>query len=219
MFWRLSEPIAAAVATALASGKSSARRTSSSILMSSVGVSDKVVALMRSTSRAMARCSGLSLGCAARNTRWSAVFNAASSGSTLPVSCACCCARRTVDSISTTRFSSRERDRLCISSSSWVRCRATSLNLASDTASLAAVSCASSWAALAIMRASIDWAPESALCRANCSCMLDSFCHSKPLVIKATTATAPTTSNSTVAPRFSALRKDGVATDNPASPG
>ena len=36
-----------------------------------------------------------------------------------------CCARRRLDSMSTTRFSSRERDRLCISSSSWLRAVAT----------------------------------------------------------------------------------------------
>jgi hypothetical protein len=33
---------------------------------------------------------------------------------------------RKADSMSTTRFSSRERDRLCINSSSWLRCKATS---------------------------------------------------------------------------------------------
>ena len=42
--------------------------------------------------------------------------------------------------MSTTRFSSRERDRLCINSSNWVRCSETSLKRASVTASLAAVS-------------------------------------------------------------------------------
>jgi hypothetical protein len=81
---------------------------------------------MRSMSRAIAARRRASRGCAARARRWSAVRSAASSGSALPVSCVCCCARRSADSMSTTRFSSRERDRLCISSSSWVRCRATS---------------------------------------------------------------------------------------------
>jgi hypothetical protein len=63
--------------------------------------------------------------------RWLALLRAATRGSRLPVSWACCCAMRMADSMSTTRFSSRERDRLCISSSSWLRCSATSPTRAS----------------------------------------------------------------------------------------
>ena len=133
----------------------------------------------------------LGIGVAVPSMRWSADFSAATSGSRLPVSWACCCASRMADSMSTTRFSSRERDRLCISSSSWVRCRDTSLSLASVSAWRAAVSrvCSMAWRAMA--RASTEAAPASALWRASCSCIPETFCQTKPLAASATVATAP----------------------------
>ena len=165
---RLAAVMAATGATALASTSSSASRTSSSSLTSKLGVSLTAADLMRSMSRTIARCNAVSLGCAARSTRWSADRSAASKGSTLPVSWACCWAKRIADSMSTTRFSSRERDRLCISSCSWVRCSEISLSRASNTATRAAVSRASSWAWRALARASCACSPVWALCRANC---------------------------------------------------
>ncbi len=154
---------------ALATGSSSAMRVSSSILIISTGTSVRLAALMRSRSLASARCKGFSRGCAARCRRWAAVVMAAIKGTALPVNWACCCASRKADSMSTTRFSSRERDRLCISSSSWARCKLTSLIRFSCKASRAVSSRALSCAALASVRASIDWAPESKLRRASSS--------------------------------------------------
>ena len=142
----------------------------------------------------MARCSGLRRGWAARVRRWSADFSAASKGSALPVSWACCWASRSADSTSTTRFSSRERDRLCISSSSWPRCRLTSLRRVSCSASRADSRRAPSWASRASMRASMDWALESVVRRASSCWMISSFCHSRPLVNKPATASAATPS-------------------------
>ena len=152
---------------------------------------------MRLMSRVIARCNCASRGCAARVTRWSALLSAATSGSTLPVNWACCCARRIADSMSTTRFSSRERDRLWIRSSSWVRCNATSLNLTSDSASRAAVSRVSSWAWRARVRASSACTPESALCRASCSRIADRRCHNSTLMSRASKASARVTHTST----------------------
>ena len=189
--------------TALASGNSSASRTSSSSLTSRAAVSDTVLALTRPTSRAIERCSGARRGCAARATRCSALLRAASSGSTLPVNWACCCASRIADSISTTRFSSRERDRLCINSSSWLRCSATSLRRASATAARAAVSRASSMACRATARASPDCAMLSALWRASCSCIAPKRCHR---ATAASITAAARTSASTAAAGVAAQR-------------
>ena len=122
--------------------------------------------------------------------RWSPALSAASSGSALPVTCACCSARRTADSMSTTRFSSRERDRLCISSSSCERCSATSATRVSVSASRAAVSRTASCAWRASVRASMDCASASALWRASCSCMPLTFCQSASAITSATTATS-----------------------------
>ena len=141
--------------TALAKGNSSASKTNSSSCNSSAGVSESGVFCTRAMSRAIARCSGARRGCAARPRRKSAIFSADTKGSMLPVSCACCCARRTAASISTTRFSSRERERLCISSSTCARCSETSVSLTSVTASLAAVSIAKSRAWWALVLASV----------------------------------------------------------------
>ena len=132
--------VAAACATALSTGRSSTWRTSSSSRPSRPAVSVTAARVSRSRSRPMALCRGARRGWAARSMRWLADFSAATSGSRLPVSWACCCASRMADSMSTTRFSSRERDRLCISSSSWLRCSATSLTRASATESRADVS-------------------------------------------------------------------------------
>jgi len=147
----------------------------------------------RSRSLSIARCTGARRGWAARSMRCWALLSAATRGSRLPVSCACCCASRTADSMSTTRFSSRERDRLCISSSSWLRCSATSLIRVSATDSLAAVSRTSSCACRAMVRASMASAPDSADWRASCSWMAPSFCHSMPLLSAAAAAMAPST--------------------------
>ena len=149
--------------TAFSNGKVSTKRTNSSNLKSKAGVSATAVALMRSMSRVKARSTGARRGWATLVSRCSAELSAANSGCTLPVSWACCCAKRIADSISTTKFSSRERDKLCISSSSWLRCRATSLSLASVTDRRAAVSRASSSACLDITRASTACVPVSAL--------------------------------------------------------
>ena len=157
--------------TALSKTKLSTARTNSSILMSNVGVSVTGVALICSISRTMARNKGANRGCATLVKRICDDCNAANSGCTLPVSCDCCCARRMADSISTTRFSSRERDKLCIKSSSCARCSATSLNLASVTAKRAAVSRANSSACLALTRASTAWVDTSEVCLANISWM------------------------------------------------
>ena len=110
-----------------------------------------------------ARCSGASRGCAARATRCSPALSAASSGCTLPVAWACSSARRTADSMSTTRFSSRERERLCISSSSWARCSVSSDTRVSSSARRAAASLTVSCAWRARARASVAWTVASAL--------------------------------------------------------
>ena len=154
--------VAAAWATAFSTGSSSTWRTRSSRRASRPAVSVTVARVRRSRSRPMARCTGARRGWAARSMRWLALLSAATRGSRLPVSCACCCARRMADSMSTTRFSSRERDRLCMSSSSWLRCSATSLTRASATDRRAAVSRTSSSAWRAMVRASMACAPESA---------------------------------------------------------
>ena len=156
-------------AMSLATGSSSTSRASSSSLSISAGTSVTLAFLTRSMSRATARCRALKRGCAARARRVSADLSAASRGSALPVSSACCCASRSSDSTSTTRFSSRERDRLCISSSSWLRCRLISPSRVSCNASRAASPRASSCASRAKVRASIAWAPESAWRRASSS--------------------------------------------------
>ena len=178
--------------TAYSVGRSSTSRTRSSSRESSAGVSVMAAALMRSMSRLTARCSGASRGWAARDIRWSAVLRALSSGSALPVRLACCCARRRDDSMSTTRFSSRERDRLCIRSSSCERCRATSLRRVSFTVRRAAVSRDSSWASRATVRASMAWVLVSVFCRASCCWMWSSFCHSRPPATRAATAISAT---------------------------
>ncbi|MCY1171530.1 hypothetical protein D9M73_116430 [compost metagenome] len=183
---------------ALAIGRSSTSRLNSSSLISRTGTSVRLAARTRSRSLAIARCRGFRRGWAARDRRRSADFSAATMGSTLPVSCACCWASRSPDSMSTTRFSSRERDRLCISSSSCVRCRLTSLMRVSWIASRAASSRVLSWAALARVRASIAWAPESVLRRASSSWILPSFCHNSPVANKpATTSAASSTAHLT----------------------
>ena len=145
-------------------------------------------------SRVIAVRTRASRGCAARERRWSAVRKAASSGSELPVSCVCCCARRSADSMSTTRFSSRVRERLCIRSSSCVRCSATSDRRASSTAWRATASRAMSWAWRASALASIAFAPVSALCRASCSWIVDRRCHSIRLDRRAALASSASTS-------------------------
>ena len=76
---------------------------------------------------------------------------------------------RKADSMSTTKVSSRERDRLCINSSSCVRCKATSEMRASMSETRAALSCTVSWACLAQVLASSACKPVSALWRASCS--------------------------------------------------
>ena len=178
--------------TAYSVGRSSTSRTRSSSRDSRAGVSVMAAALIRSMSRLTARCSGASRGWAAREIRWSAVLRALSSGSALPVRLACCCARRRDDSMSTTRFSSRERDRLCIRSSSCERCRATSLRRVSFTVRRAAVSRDSSWASRATVRASMAWVLVSVFCRASCCWMWSSFCHSRPPATRAATAISAT---------------------------
>ena len=140
---------------ALATGNSSTILVSSSILIISTGTSVRLAVFMRSRSLASARSNGLSRGWAARSKRSLADVMAAINGTALPVSWACCCASLSADSMSTTRFSSRERDRLCISSSSWVRCKLTSLMRFSWPASLAVSSRVASCAALASVRASM----------------------------------------------------------------
>ncbi|MNY23983.1 hypothetical protein D3C86_1576710 [compost metagenome] len=140
----------------------------------------------------MARCTGVSRGWAARSMRWAALRSVATSGSRLPVSCDCCCAMRIAVSMSTISVSSRVRDRLCTSSSSWLRCSVTSPTRASMTEMRAALSRATSCASRAMVRASIACVPESALWRASCSWMLLMRCHSMPLPTSATTATVPT---------------------------
>ena len=163
--------LATEVPTALSRAKLSTARTNSSILMSNVGVSVTGVALICSISRTMARNTGANRGCATLVKRNCEDCSAANSGCTLPVSCDCCWARRMADSMSTTRFSSRERDRLCIKSSSCARCKDTSLNLASVTAKRAAVSRANSSACLALTRASTAWVDTSEVCLARISWM------------------------------------------------
>ena len=138
----------------------------------------------------MARSTGASRGWATLDKRFCAACRATNRGCTLPVSSACCCAKPKADSISTTRFSSRERDRLCIRSSSWVRCNATSLKRASSKATLAAVSWVRSWAFLAMLLACMDSWPASALCLASISCMLLNFCQSCPPTKSASKAKA-----------------------------
>jgi hypothetical protein len=96
------------------------------------------------------------------------------------------------ESMSTTRFSSRDRDMLCMSSSNWVRCSDSSAMRASMTEVRAALSRARSWASRASVRASTDWEPDCADWRASCSWMLPSRCHSMPQAMSAATAMAPT---------------------------
>ena len=144
----------------------------------------------------MARNKGAKRGCATLVKRICDDCNAANSGWTLPVSCDCCWARRMADSISTTKFSSRERDRLCIKSSSCARCNDTSLNLASVTARRAAVSRASSSACLALTRASTAWVDTSEVCLASISWMpvsLNTVHTETKAPINASAATPPKT--------------------------
>ena len=82
---------------------------------------------------------------------------------------ACCNATRIDASISTTMFSSRERESDWISSSSWLRWIATSATRASSSATLAAVSIIPCWACLASRRASFDW-PALSCWRRTSSC-------------------------------------------------
>ncbi len=184
--------VAAAWATAFLSGSSSTWRSSSSSRASRPAVSVTLALARRSRSSARARCTGARRGWAARSMRCCALLMEATSGCTLPVSWACCCARRTLASMSTTRFSSRERERLCISSSSWLRCRATSLSRVSCTARRADDSCASSLAWRARARASMAWRPASWLCCASACWMLPSFCHSSMLPASPMTASTAT---------------------------
>ena len=170
---------AASLTTWLTNGKSSIRRTISSSLNSSAGTSVSDALLMRSLSLRMARCTGLRRGWAARTSRCSADFRAASRGSALPVSWACCWASRKLASISTTRLSSRERDRLRINSSSWLRCKLTSLSRVSVASSRADSSRVASCAWRASVRASMAWAPASVLRLASSSCIWLIFCHDK----------------------------------------
>ena len=111
---------------ALASGISSISSASSSIFTSKAGVSARAMLLMRARSLATARWTRAKRGCAARERRKSTACKVSTTGSMLPLNWACCCAKASADSMSTSRFSSRARDRLCISSSNWLRCRATS---------------------------------------------------------------------------------------------
>ena len=145
----------------------------------------------RSRSFSIARSTGASRGWAARCRRCRADCRVASKGSALPVSWACCWAMRRPASMSTSRFSSRERERLWISSSSCPRCRATSPKRPSIRLSRAALSLTVSWACLAQALASSDCCPASWLWRASCSCMRMSFCQSSAERAKASTAMAP----------------------------
>ena len=115
-------------------------RTTSSTLIESVATSATLDALARSRSRTIARRIGSSRGWLARARRSSLCFRVATSGSALPVSADCCTAARTADSMSFTRFSSRERATERTSSSSWPRCSATSPRRASSSATLAVAS-------------------------------------------------------------------------------
>jgi hypothetical protein len=182
--------VLSARATSLCTGRSSTRRTSSSRRASRPAVSVTLARASRSRSRVMARWIGARRGWAARSMRCWALLSAATSGSRLPVSCACCWARRMAASMSTTRFSSRERDRLCMSSSSWLRCSADSFTRASSTLRRVLASRASSSAWRARVRASTAWVLESADWRASCSWMPPSFCHSSTLLTRAATARA-----------------------------
>ena len=208
--------------TALSAGRSSTPRIRSSSFSSASPSSPLALARMRSMSRAWRAAAAPAA--AARRARGAGrrPCSAASSGSTLPVSCACCCARRRADSMSTTRFSSRERDRLCISSSSCVRCSATSPTRVSASARRAAVSRAVSCAWRASVRASIDCASASALWRASCSWMPLTFCHSDRRSTSATTATSASSAKHDArqqqAPRRRARRSaTGTAPAPPAS--
>ncbi len=155
-------------------------------------VSVTLMRASRSRSRSSARITGARRGCAARSMRWRAFLSVATSGCRLPDSSACCWARRMEESMSTTRFSSRERDMLCRSSSSCVRCSDSSAMRASMTEVRAALSRARSWASRARVRASTDWEPDCADWRANCSWILPRRCQSMPQAMSAATATAPT---------------------------
>ncbi len=121
-------------------------RTTSSTLIERVATSATLDALARSRSRAIARRIGSSRGWLARASRSSLCFRVATSGSALPVRADCCTAARIADSMSLTRFSSRERATERTSSSSWPRCSATSPSRASSSATLAVASCIASWA-------------------------------------------------------------------------
>ena len=183
--------VSAAWATALSTGRSSTWRTRSSRRASRPAVSVTLVCLRCSRSCSMARCTGARWGCAVRSMRCWALCSAAIRGCMLPVSWACCCDMRSTDSRSTTRFSSRVRDRLLTSSSIWLRCRARSPSRVSTAVrrATASVTCSCAWRAT--VRASMDWVPASALWRASCSWMVPSFCHSSMLLTSASAATAP----------------------------
>ncbi|OIQ67942.1 hypothetical protein GALL_504770 [mine drainage metagenome] len=180
----------------MASADDTSRRSSTnaarSLSLCAAAAMSGVTALrsrVRSDCTARRRICALGLG--ERTSRASALCRVAISGCTLPMSCACCCARRKAASMSTTRFSSRERDRLCMSSSSWLRCKATSLRRASSKAAREAVSWASASDWRATARASCDWVCASVLWRASCSCMLLTFCHNKTVASSATAPNSP----------------------------
>jgi len=172
----------------LRTGHSSTWRASSSSRRTRPGMSASGAFWMRSMSRAMARCTGFRRGWAARAMRWSAACSAEISGWAVPVSWACCCAKRSADSRSWTRLSSRERESVSISSSSWLRCRLTSDSRTSATASRACSSCVRASACAANRRASAACVALSWLRRAS-SCWVDpSFSHNRPLMISARVA-------------------------------
>ena len=102
----------------------------------------------------MARRTPSSRGWLKRASRSSACFSAATSGSAVPVIADCWTATRTPASMSTSTFSSRDRESDWIRSSSWPRCSDTSATRASSSAILAALSRMPSCACLASMCAS-----------------------------------------------------------------
>ena len=142
-----------AKACALIKGQSSTWRLSSSMRMSAAVTSFKGANCKRSKSRAMARCTGLSRGWAARAMRSSADCKAATKGAKLPVSWACWWAKRRLELRSCTKVSSRERVKLAISSSSCERCKLTSDKRASAKVNRACKVWVTCWLCSAMLRA------------------------------------------------------------------
>ena len=153
-------------------------------------MSASAAARMRSTSRAMARCTGFRRGCAARWMRWSAACRADTSGCALPVSCDCCRARRREASRSWMRLSSRERESESISSSSWLRCKLTSDRRTSATPRRACSSCTWASACEATVRASTTCSSTSCARRASSAWVVFRRCQSMPAMTSAAAATS-----------------------------